>query len=443
MRWPFSRQKTKAAVLTQPQDRGWSRILDIFPGAWQRHITVDRDTILANHAIFTCNTLIASDIAKLRLVYMKKKGEIWQEAPSPYAVLNRPNPMQNRIQFIENWILSKVTRGNAYILKNRDRNGRVISLYVLNPDMVQPLVSENGEVFYRLGRDNLADLQEDRIFPASEIIHDRYNCLFHPLVGLSPVYACGIAAQQGLNIQQNSALFFQNMSRPSGILTAPGDVSEATAKRIKDAWESKASGENIGHVVVVGDDLKYTPLMMDAEQSQLVEQLKLTADIVCATYHVPKYKVLGADPSYNNIEALDQQYYGQCLQSYIEAVEICLDQGLEVPEGARTQFDLDGLLRMDTKTQLDALGTGVQKTLFAPNEARRKLNLPPLPGGNALYLQEQNYSLEALAKRDAQENPFAPAAPAALPAPSAAPEPDAAKQFLSHFQAHFKEMDYA
>ncbi|WP_416380911.1 hypothetical protein, partial [Klebsiella pneumoniae] len=33
--------------------------------------------------------------------------------------------------------------------------------------------------------------------PAREVIHDRFNCLFHPLIGLSPIYAAGLAAMQG------------------------------------------------------------------------------------------------------------------------------------------------------------------------------------------------------------------------------------------------------
>jgi phage portal protein BeeE len=30
--------------------------------------------------------------------------------------------------------------------------------------------------------------------PASEIIHDTYITPFHPLIGLSPIYACGLSA---------------------------------------------------------------------------------------------------------------------------------------------------------------------------------------------------------------------------------------------------------
>jgi phage portal protein BeeE len=49
---------------------------------------------------------------------------------------------------------------------------------------------------------------------------------WHPLVGVTPIYACGAAATQGSRIQANSAKFFENMSRPSGQLTAPGEISE-------------------------------------------------------------------------------------------------------------------------------------------------------------------------------------------------------------------------
>jgi phage portal protein BeeE len=59
---------------------------------------------------------------------------------------------------------------------------------------------------------------------------------------------------------------------------------------------------------------------------------------------------------------------------------------------------------------------------MAPNEGRAKLDLKPAEGGNSPYLQQQNYSLAALAKRDAQADPFATAAPkapvAAAPAAS-------------------------
>ena len=147
----------------------------------------------------------------------------------------------------------------------------------------------------------------------------------------------------------------------------------------------------------------------------MIEQLKWTAEVVCSTYHVPPYKIgVGALPSYNNIQALNVEYYSQCLQSLIEAAELCLDEGLEMKPTAGTEFDLDNLLRMDSVTQVMAEKEAVGAGIKSPNEARRRFDLAPVKGGESPYLQMQNYSLAALAKRDASGDPFGTKPPPAL-----------------------------
>jgi len=72
---------------------------------------------------------------------------------------------------------------------------------------------------------------------------------------------------------------------------------------------------------------------------------------------------------------------------------------------------------MDTSTLITAEGNAVRAGIKAPNESRARLNLPPVPGGDSPYMQQQQFSLEALAERDS-ESPFAkppPAAPAEAP----------------------------
>ncbi|EKB1448962.1 phage portal protein, partial [Escherichia coli] len=117
----------------------------------------------------------------------------------------------------------------------------------------------------------------------------------------------------------------------------------------------------------------------------------------------------GQPPSSDNVEALEQQYYSQCLQTLIESIELLLDEALETGENESTEFDVTTLLRMDSERRMKTLGDAVKNTLLTPNEARKRENLPPLAGGDALYLQQQNYSLEALSRRDAREDPFASA----------------------------------
>lgn len=300
--------RRKAAQNLQPVDSrgGWLPIIkESFAGAWQQNKEVGVGTALSYHAVYTCITLISNDIGKLRikLVQQDPTTGIWSETSSPSfsPVLRKPNRYQNHIQFKEYWMLSKLTRGNAYVLKQRDNRGVVVALYVLDPCRVKPLVATDGSVFYELSRDNLSGLEGDKnvTVPASEIIHDRMNCLFHPLVGISPLYACGIAAQQGINIQSSSNSFFANGSRPGGILTAPGAISDETAKRLKDTFDTNFTGDNAGKTAVLGDGLKYEPMAVTAADAQLIEQLKWTADVVCSVFHVPAFKAgVGTLPTY-------------------------------------------------------------------------------------------------------------------------------------------------
>jgi HK97 family phage portal protein len=400
----------KALVPVAQGRGGWWRIFEPYAGAWQQNVEVRYDSVLSNHADFACRTLIASDISKLRIKLVQKDSDgIWSEVTNPaYSpVLRKPNHFQNRIQFMESWILSKLQRGNTVALKQRDGRGVVKALYVLDWTLVTPLVADDGSVFYDLKTDHLAGLPASVTVPAREVIHDRFNCFFHPLVGLSPMFAGGLAATQGLAIQNDSTLFFQNGAQPGGILTAPGAISDETAKRLKEHWDASYSGKNAGKVAVLGDGLKYEAMRAKAVDSQLIEQLKWSAEVVCSTYHVPPYKIgVGTMPTYNNIEALNIEYYSQCLQVLIEAAELCLDEGLGMGENIGTEFDVDNLLRMDTTALVTAEKEAVSAGIKAPNEARKRLNLGPKAGGNSPYLQQQNYSLEALAKRDAQADPF-------------------------------------
>jgi HK97 family phage portal protein len=429
----FELGRAKAQTLSPVNGAGgWlGTIRESFTGAWQRSVTIDsqRD-ILAFSAVFTCVTIIASDIAKLRIKLVEEDAAgICTEVArgSPFLpVLRKQNRYQTRIKFIEQWIVSKLLYGNTYALKERDARGIITTLYILDAKRVTPLVAEDGGVYYQLAQDALSGLPEQVTVPASEIIHDTMVSLWHPLIGVSPIYACGVSATMGKRIQSNSTKFFDNMSRPSGMLSAPGTITDETAARLKASWEENFGGNNVGRLAVLGDGLKYEAMTIPAQEAQLIEQLKWTIEDVARCFHVPLYKLGGAAPPSTSIESLNQGYYSDCLQALIESAELCLDEGLALPTGYYTEFDLGGLIRMDTAARYDAKNKAVAGGWMSPNEARAGENYKPVTGGDSPYLQQQNYSLAALAKRDAKDDPFGTApkpAPAAV-APST-PEPGA------------------
>jgi HK97 family phage portal protein len=385
-------------------------------------------------AVFACHTSICSDVAKNRVKLVQFKDGVWQETVNPaYSpVLRKPNNYQTRIQFLETWMNSKLLRGNAYILKQRDGRNVVTALFVLNPDRVQPLVSDDGQVFYRLSQDNLSGLQtsDGIIVPAREIIHDRFNCLFHPLVGISPLYANALLATKATNLETAAAQLAENGVRPSGILTFPGNIPAEEAARLQSTWQEKYGGpKGAGRLAVLGNNAKFETMTMTSVDAQVVEQLKYTAEMVCSAYHVPPFMIgVGAEPAAGGVQDRTLRYYTQCIQKHFEDIEACLDDGLGM-DGVTlgTEFDVDNLLRLDSATQMEVLDKG--RNYFTPNDGRAKLSLPPKAGGDSVYRQQQDFSLEALAKRDAKEDPFGKAAPAP-PADPAANDNAAAQEAM-------------
>jgi len=417
-----------------PSGGHWSTVgrsgRDWFTGAWQRNMECDdSNTVLAFSAVYACVSRISNDIAKMPLNLIRKDTDgIWAtvEAASPFwKVLRKPNGYQNRIQFFVTWLLSKLIAGNAYILKARDGRGIVTELYVLDPHKVKVRYTKSGDVFYTLAQDDLSGVTTEVNVPASEIIHDLMNPIFHPLCGVSPLYACGMAATQGRRIRLQSATFFENGANPSGVLSVPGDITDKQADEWKAQWRTNFSGANRGSVAILGNGVKYEKISMTADEAQMIEQLRWTAEDVARAFGVPLYKInAGPVPVSNNVEALNAQYYSDTLQTLIEAIELCIDEGLDLSLEMGVEFDLDVLLRMDSATQIDTLSKGIGAAIYAPNEARAKLNLPPVVGGANPLIQQQNYSLEALAKRDASADPFRTATPPPSPPTPSEPDPE-------------------
>lgn len=437
----ITRTKAPSSFDNITPSRGWSWgyiIGEPFTGAWQRNMEARPETILTFSTVYSCISLIASDIGKIRLRYVERASNgVWSEKESASfsPFLRKPNRYQTRQKFIETWITSKLINGNTYVLKERDNRDVVVAGYILDPNLTRPMIAPDGSIWYQLATSKLAGIDQDEVLvPASEIFHDVNVPLNHPLCGISPLSACALAALQGIKINESSAKFFQNGARPGGVLTAPGLINDETAKRIKDHWDNNYSGANAGKVAVLGDGLKYESMAVSAVDSDLINQMNMSSKQVCSAFHVPEFMVgVGSPPSYNNVEALYQMYYSQCLQTHIEGIEALLDDGLgllKANQDAGTEFDLDDLLRMDTATQYKTYGEGVSRGILAPNEARKRLNLKPVTGGDTPYLQQQNFSLEALSKRDSKDDPFATKTPVA-PAKPAAVEQQPPPKMLS------------
>lgn len=420
---------TRQKTLSHPDSRGswWNLVREPFTGAWQRNLECKHEDMLAFSTVFTCITLIASDIAKMGAAPFKRStpADVWEQFyGSPvYSRLQAPNWYQTSVQFFESWLISKLARGNAYIyMQNSGIPGAAPYLHVLNPDTVQPLISDNGSVFYSVGENRLVGDRFGVNIPAEYVMHDRFNCLYHPLVGISPLYAAALPVIQAREIQRSSALLFKNNASPGGILTVPGNISDEMAAKLRETWESQNGGPRRGGVAVLPDGMQYSPIQVNATDAQVVEQLKWTAEQVCGVFHVPLYKANLAQPTTGNTAQLNQEYYNSCLHRLVvDAQELLWTALLGGAVNRTVHFDVSALMMMDPNSQMDYFDKGSKMGVFEPDYVRRKVGLGKTPGGDTPYLQQQNFSLAALARRDETAFAATPAPPETAPA---APEPE-------------------
>lgn len=406
--WPFTK-KTEPVEQEQKQlnsPNAWNTILvnESYAGSWQHNDELSVSDGLSQPIVFACVNRISQDISKMPIDLYSKDSEGVLKKKST-DILDKPNNYQTTPMFLAQWELSIQSYGNAYIYKDIQGN-QLKALHVLNPRRVKPLISPSGMVFYEIKKDELSQTVDETV-PADRIIHDRINCLYHPLVGISPLYAVALSVLKSRAIEKTGYRQFVNGGAPIGVLSFPGAVDEDTAIETRDRWEQSYGPGGDHTTAVLGEGATYNPVSPNAEDSQVIEQLQFSSEQICSVFGVPKYKVgVGTDPTYNNVEKLNLTYFSDVIQARVIAIQTILNQGLEVKSNERYRFDIDALLLMDSETRMKNLKEGVGSAIYSPNEARREVGLKPVDGGDSPMIQQQNYSLEALAKRDAKEDPF-------------------------------------
>lgn len=425
-------QPAIAALASVPRALwGGGVVREPYMGAWQKNDERVYPSLLASPPVFACHSRISQDISKCRLNLVEQTGpDVWEPTTNPaYSpVLRKPNHYQTTARFIEQWVTSKLATGNTYVLKRRDLRGVVTQLYVLESTHVRVLLAPDGSVYYELHKppNDLTGLWAEDADPivvaARSIIHDRWNCFFHPLQGLPPLYAAALAARQGLTMQEHATTFFSEGNQPNGILQAPLHTTPEKMRELKDMWSTRTNG-----VAVMTGDLKYTQLAISSVDSQFVEQLQFTEQQILGIYGMPQviYNAASGGAAYGKNESVIQLYHDECLQPLMKGIEDCLDEGLELAADLGTELDVDDLLWMDTTTRTKAAVDGIRGVL-SPNEARRKyFALPPIEGGDEPLTQQQYWPYAALVDRGTAPPAEAPPPPPADPAAPGAEEPAA------------------
>lgn len=334
-----------------------------------------------------------------------------------HRLLNKPNSVQTRSDLNLNLVNSILKQGNGYIVGDGDTPRSHTQLTLLDPRSTTVHRVESGpEFFYGTAGlfAELGDIKGRVMIPNRYVAHFRLFTPNDPLVGVTPVnYAAqSIAANNAITSHQ--AAFFSNMSRPSGALVTEAKLTAEQATQLRKSWEDQSKGLNSGNVPILTNGLNWQPLSITSQDAELVSAWRMTVEEVSRVFRIPPMLINNMEnATFNNAEALMGFWLSSGLGFLISALEQTWMMFFNLPNDEIIQYDTEVLLRSDLETRIKSYGEGVTKGLYAPNEGRGKLGLPPKPGGDMPRVQQQMIPLDV-----------DPTALSAQPTPSEEPEPE-------------------
>lgn len=355
-------------------------------------ISVTPDSSMRLAAVYSAVSLLATAVSGLPAVlYRKDKdGIIHKEGEHPLVRLLRvaPNAVMSPADYLEAKMSALLLRGNAYSRIYRSPlDGRVTALVPLDASSVQVLPTEDkSSLVYRVsgfGRDLLK----------SEVWHVRAFTM-DGITGLSPISMARQTFELSMRAEKATVGEFNNASRPSGLLSAEGDISEEDAKEMAEAWKRAHSGSNTGSVAVLGSGMKFTPYTLPAADAAWIETRKFQRTEIAALFRVPVHMIGSLErATWANIESLGQEFVTYSLRHWLVKIEQSFLRDVllpsEVEEGYYLRLNAEALLRGSLLDRMQAAQIKIQNGLASPNEIRALEEENPRPGGDA-YLTPLN-----------------------------------------------------
>ena len=319
-------------------------------------------------SVYRCVDLISSTVANLPLsvLLVDKKGNTReQKNHRMQKVLD--NMVTTRYNFMKKLITDVLLRGNAYCYLKRNEQGDVVDIIQLEPnDVIVIWDKKKQELYYQIPF--LSKVQKIQAF---DIIHLQNNSND----GIHGQSVLSFAARQ-LQIAhgaENSAkqIFISGGSPARGVLSTLSPISKAQKQQLAQNWTQSTNG-----VLVLGGDMKFTPLSANAEEMQLLDSRKFNAIEICSFFGVPP-SLLGLGDKTSNVEDLMNLFLTTTIQNYISMIEHEFSRKMFSPQyQGKYKIDVDenSMLRMSASSKSQFYSTLLQNGCLSINEVRSALS---------------------------------------------------------------------
>lgn len=349
-------------------------------------------------SVYRCVDLISSTVANLPLnvLYIDKKGNT-REQKNHRLQKVFDNMVMTRYNFMKKLICDVLLKGNAYCYLKRNDQGDVVDILHLEPnDVMVNWDKKKQELYYQIPF--LSKVQKIQAF---DIIHLQNNSN-DGIHGQSVLSFAARQLQISHGAENSAKQIFQSGGQPArGVLSTLSPISKAQKQQLAANWTQSTNG-----VLVLGGDMKFTPLSSNAEEMQLLDSRKFNAIEICSFFGVPP-ELLGLGNKSSNVEDLMNLFLTTTIQNYISMIEHEFSRKMFSPQSqGRYKIDVDenNLLRLSKSQQAAFFSSMIERGILSINECRSELGYESIgQEGDKHIIAYTDISMNTINNSDTQE----------------------------------------
>ncbi len=355
-----------------------------------------KEDILSEATYFACMNVLRESIGKLPLKiykYNERNGiEVAREHPLYNVLHTRPNPYMTSANF---WATVEYNRnhyGNAYVWIQG--YGRDTKLWILPSTDVEvwyddaKILADNPDIYYKYSAGG-----KQYMFGSEEILHFKASNSLDGLVGVSVQKQLQMTIGGAVKSQKLLNKMYESGFTAKAVLNYTGSLNDANVEQLVKNIENYAKGglkdKGVENIIPIPLGFKLDPLNVKLADNQFIEVKQYSSLQIASAFGIKPYQIGDyTKSSYASAEAQQLSFYVDTLlyilKHYEEEITYKLLSREDMDNGYFAKFNVSVILRADLATQITTLSTAVNSFLMTPNEARAKLDLGNVDGGEKL-----------------------------------------------------------
>lgn len=354
-------------------------------------VTVNTDSALGVPAIWAAVNFISGTLAGLPLEVYRKTPDGRQKIDNKFSNMigTNVNEAMSSFEWRKYMFEQVLTGGRSVTYIERSSAGAAINLYPLDPTHVRVEMLQDGRKIYRA---------YDKTYAATEVIDIPFMLKANQHDVRGPIGTNKDVIGMAIAATKYGSKAFQSGGIPPAVLQGPFQSGASAVRASDDIANTMAKLSREGRPVMalpLGHELKSVGFSPD--NMQLLELQRFCVEQIARIYSLPPVFLQDlTHGTFSNTEQQDLHFVKHTIKRWVEQVEAEMNLKL-FPRASKTyiEFNVDGLLRGDFKTRMEAHATSIQNGIRTPNEVRDAENLEPMPEGNNLMIQGATVPISA------------------------------------------------